>query len=266
MCTVTYLPRPSGFILTHNRDEAPSRSSQVIIREKTPGGHTLLFPRDEMAGGTWIATSREGRTACLLNGAFVLHKRELPYRRSRGLILLDFFDWENPDDFFQHYDFEGVEPFTFLFFDRGHFSESLVPKKSGSERAIPRILEFRWDGLQRYLENLPVDQAHFWCSATLYPAEMQVRRELVFRDWLTIEPITNPPITSQIFSLHLTGSIGDPENNYVMSRAGKVQTVSITQVIVDEKSARMRYLDLLGGKRSERRLTRNKRVAITVNR
>ncbi|MBK6998312.1 MAG: NRDE family protein [Lewinellaceae bacterium] len=121
MCTVTYLPRPSGFILTHNRDEAPSRSSQSIVREKTPGGKTLLFPRDTLAGGTWIATSREGRTACLLNGAFVLHKRELPYRRSRGLILLDFFDWENPDIFFERYDFERVEPFTMLFLSKANF-------------------------------------------------------------------------------------------------------------------------------------------------
>ncbi len=279
MCTVTYLPRPAGFILTHNRDEAPSRSSQSIVREQTPGGDTLLFPRDTLAGGTWIATSRQGRTACLLNGAFVLHKRELPYRRSRGLILLDFFDWENPDEFFQQYDFERVEPFTFLFFDRSQLSDSLIPKKSGSE-SLRRILEFRWDGQRRYLKNLPVDQAHFWCSATLYPPEMQVRREQVFRNWLTNRPITNEPITNQpitftrrslreggsLTTLHLTGNIGDPENDYVMNRAGRVQTVSITQIIVDEKSARMRYLDLLGGNRSERRLSHSKRKAIPVNR
>jgi len=265
MCTVTYLPRPSGFILTHNRDEAPSRSSQSIVREQTSGGDTLLFPRDTLAGGTWIATSREGRTACLLNGAFVLHRRELPYRRSRGLILLDFFNWENPDDFFEQYDFERVEPFTFLFFDRSQLSESLIPKKSGSE-SLRRILEFRWDGQQRYLKSLPLDQAHFWCSATLYPSEMQIRREQVFRDWLTNQPITNQPITHQLLTLHLTGSIGDPENDFVMNRAGRVQTVSITQIIVDEKNARMRYLDLLGGNRSERWLSHSKREAITVNR
>ncbi|MBK6998313.1 MAG: hypothetical protein IPH31_26840 [Lewinellaceae bacterium] len=95
---------------------------------------------------------------------------------------------------------------------------------------------------------------------------MQVRREQVFRNWLTSQPITNQPITNQLSTLHLTGSIGDPENNYVMNRAGRVQTVSITQIIVDEKSARMRYLDLLGGNRSERRLSHSKRKAIPVNR
>ncbi len=258
MCTVTYLPRPSGFILTHNRDEAPSRNTHAIAREKTPGGDTLLFPRDTMAGGTWIATSRKGRTACLLNGAFVLHSRQLPYRRSRGLILLDFFDWKNPDDFFQNYDFDHIEPFTFLFFDRSQLPES----------SVHQVTEFRWDGQQRHLKNLNPNEPHFWCSATLYPAAMQVRREQVFKDWLTSQPInqsTNQPI-NQIIHLHQTGSVNDPENDYVMNRAGRVQTVSITQVIVDEKNAQMRYLDLLGGNSSKRRLTYSQRAAFTVNR
>ncbi len=284
MCTVTYLPRPSGFILTHNRDEAPSRSSQVIVREKTPGGHSLLFPRDAMAGGSWIATSSQGRTACLLNGAFVLHTRQLPYRRSRGLILLDFFDWENPDEFFEDYDLENIEPFTFLFFEQNQLPESLIPNKSGSGSSIQRVTEFRWDGQQRFLKNLPVDQAHFWCSATLYPPAMQIRREQVFREWLISHQSPLPAVAlakvgtshpafakatagkQSIITLHLKGSIGDPENDFVMNRAGKVQTVSITQVIVDEKNAHMSHLDLLGRKRSERRLTHSKRVATAVNR
>jgi len=157
MCTVTYLPKPSGFILTHNRDEAPSRSPQSIVRENKLDGNTLLFPRDKKAGGTWIATTRHGRTACLLNGAFVKHHHSPPYRRSRGLILLDFFEWAEPDDFFQLYDFEGVEPFTMLVFAQNKLSES----------SIPRVIEFRWDGQIRHLKNLPAHEAHFWCSSTL---------------------------------------------------------------------------------------------------
>ena len=262
MCTVTYLPRHSGFILTHNRDEAPSRSPMSIVREKTPGGDTLLFPRDIQAGGTWIATSRQGRTACLLNGAFVLHQRVLPYRRSRGLMLLDFFDWENPDDFFRDYNLEGMEPFTFLFFQHSAISD----------RAADSIIELRWDGHQRYLKSLSETEPHFWCSATLYPSDMQVRREQVFKDWLHTHPVqdlraTNPrSAIPAITHLHLTGGIHDPENNFVMNRAGKVQTVSLTQVIADEKNARMRYFDLLGGNRSERRLALSQRMAMALNR
>lgn len=245
MCTVSYLPRPAGFILTHNRDEAPSRSPQRIVRESKPDGQPLLFPRDTQAGGTWIAVSRVGRTACLLNGAFVLHKRQLPYRRSRGLLLLDFFDWSNPDEFFTQYDLDNIEPFTFLYFEHapGNHSKPL------------RILELRWDGEQRHLKNLDPAQAHFWCSATLYPAEMQTKRAAVFQKWLDkyapIEQCPRPPV----LHLHKTGSVGDPEYDFVMNRAGRVQTVSITQITVHEKTARMRYLDLLEKKESERRLT-----------
>lgn len=272
MCTVTYLPRPSGFILTHNRDEAPSRSPQSIVREAKSDGNTLLFPRDIKAGGTWIATSRQGRTACLLNGAFVKHHHQPPYRRSRGLILLDFFEWEQPDDFFQQYDLEGVEPFTMLFFaQEKHFESSNI-----SESSIPRVSEFRWDGQQRFFTPLPSNEAHFWCSSTLYPPAMQARREQVFRDWLaqsphhsitqSLHPSITPSLHHSIISLHRTGSVGDPENDYVMDRAGKVRTVSLTQVIVDEKNARMRYFDLLEGNHSERWLRQSKRTAMTVNR
>jgi hypothetical protein len=259
MCTVTYLPKPSGFILTHNRDEAPNRSTQSIFKEKTPHGNVLLFPRDAQAGGTWIASSKDGKTACLLNGAFVLHRRELPYRRSRGLLLLDFFDWDDPAAFFQDYDLDRIEPFTFLYFE-----------KPSNETEVRRVTELRWDGQQRFIKELSPHLPHFWCSATLYPPEMQIRREQVFRDWLNHQSLNHQlhqsPTPESIITLHQTGSINDPENDYVMNRAERVRTVSITQVVVDEKNAQMKYIDLLGGNRSERRLMASKRAAKAVNR
>lgn len=237
MCTVTYVPLVAdagGFILTHNRDEAPSRSPEDISRIKNSRGDVLICPRDTRAGGTWIATSRSGKTACLLNGAFVKHPHHPPYRRSRGLLLLDFFDWESPDDFFQGYDLEGIEPFTLLFFEKN------------------RVAELRWDGLMRHLKNLAPDATHFWCSATLYPPDMQVRREQVFRQWLLSK--RNMPTQQLLLHLHRTGSVGDPENDFVMNRSGRVCTVSITQVVCKNDRAAMRYHDLLGDGRSSRRL------------
>ncbi|MCB0533570.1 MAG: NRDE family protein [Lewinellaceae bacterium] len=233
MCTVTYLPVSTGFVLTQNRDEAPTRSPQIISKEKRFGTE-LLFPKDTKAGGTWIATARDGRTACLLNGAFEKHKHEPPYRLSRGLVLLDFFRWPEPQLFFEQYDLDGIEPFTFLFFSPG------------------KVTELRWDGKTRHLKNLPPNQAHFWCSATLYPPPMQERRERVFRDWLTTQNLEQPRLSSRIFSLHLTGSVGDPENDYVMNRAGRVCTVSVTQVALRSGYVRMRYADLLDAKHDRR--------------
>jgi len=230
VCTVTYLPIGRGFVLTHNRDEAPARSQHGLSRTGA-----LLFPQDAKAGGAWIAAARDGRTACLLNGAFVKHRHEPPYRRSRGLVLLDFFEWPDPDDFFERYDLAGIEPFTFLFFQ--------------SER----VVELRWDGARRYVAELPPGQPHFWCSATLYPPDMQTRREGVFRDWLGHHSRTAARrLPAALLDLHLTGSVGDPENDYVMNRAERVRTVSVTQVLRQEQRVRMRYVDLLAGKREMR--------------
>ncbi len=233
MCTVTYLPTPAGFILTHNRDEAPTRSPKAISREKS-GDDVLLFPRDTKAGGAWVVTAKSGKSACLLNGAFVKHYHDPPYRRSRGLVLLDFFQWAKPDDFFQNYDLEGIEPFTFLYFHRND------------------AMELRWDGSRRHLKRLDTDAPLFWCSATLYPPEMQVRREQVFRDWLSGRHTV--PSSGSLVALHRTGSVGDPENDYVMNRSGRVCTVSITQITLTFGISKMRYLDLLEGNRDTRRV------------
>jgi hypothetical protein len=237
MCTVTYLPYREGFVLTHNRDEAPSRSTQHIKRGRA-GAQTLLFPQDSKAGGTWIATARSGRTACLLNGAFIKHKHQPPYRRSRGLILLDFFAAPDPDAFLRDCDLEGIEPFTLLFFAPG------------------RVVELRWDGAQRHLLELDPAAAHFWCSATLYPPEMQEKREAVFRHWLAKRaPQSARRLPADILYLHRTGSVGDPENDYVMDRSGRVQTVSITQIVQSHKGARMRYDTILEASNAQRRLS-----------
>ena len=242
MCTVTFLPASSGFILTHNRDEAPNRSPHAIAREKT-GTDILLFPRDTRDGGAWIAAGKSGKTACLLNGAFVKHHHQPPYRRSRGLVLLDFFEWQQPTPFVQAYNLEGIEPFTFLLFEN------------------EAVTELRWDGMQRHLKTLSSQEPHFWCSATLYPPEMQTKREKVFRNWLDD---TVQPGPSAIHRLHRTGSVGDPENDFVMNRGGRVCTVSITQVVRKKEMVQMRYFDLLEGHRDTRRMLARKRLVNTI--
>ena len=234
MCTVTYVPASQGFILTHNRDEAPTRSPLEITRETNPH-RTLLFPRDTKAGGTWITTDDRHATACLLNGAFVKHHHRPPYRRSRGLLLLDCMNTENPSGFLASYDYSGIEPFTLLLFANG------------------LVEEIRWDEQQYYSKILPADEPHFWCSSTLYPPDMQVIREQIFREWLASgrEEIHS----ESLFNLHRTGSVNDPENDYVMNRQDRVRTVSITQVTKTRGESVMQYVDLLHNRQDVRSIT-----------
>ena len=222
MCTVTYLPSASGFILTHNRDEAPARSPKNLERENR-AGNTLLFPRDTGAGGTWIAASDNGRLACVLNGAFVKHKHQPPYRRSRGLLLLDFFETPDGDRFFTEHPLDGIEPFTMLWFEEG------------------RVNELRWDGMERHVKNLDPEKTHFWCSATLYPPEMQTIREAVFREWEKENDLS----ASAILDLHRNGSVDDPFNDFVMNRNNLVRTVSISQIEFGKAGFAFSYYELL---------------------
>ena len=77
MCTVTVIPKINselGFILTSNRDEAADREAlpPEFYMEKEI---KMLYPKDKLAGGTWIGISEKNRLICLLNGEFKPHVR-----------------------------------------------------------------------------------------------------------------------------------------------------------------------------------------------
>ena len=74
MCTVSYLPlSQTDYILTSNRDETVERPVCFPINQYLIGERTVYFPKDQQAGGTWIATTGDSVTLCLLNGGFEPH-------------------------------------------------------------------------------------------------------------------------------------------------------------------------------------------------
>src|SRR5262245_45879473 len=134
MCTVSFVPQKRNqFILTSNRDETVASglaSAPPIIEKKN---YKILCPVDPLAKWTWIAASDYGDVLCLLNGAFGRHKRKLPYRMSRGLVVLDYFSVGDPEAFNRDYDLTNIEPFTLVMVHRG---------KS------PQLFQLKWDGTQ----------------------------------------------------------------------------------------------------------------------
>ncbi|MCC7233369.1 MAG: NRDE family protein [Bacteroidia bacterium] len=231
MCTVTYLPGNGKiFTLTSNRDERFERSIADPPDFYFRNGRSLLYPRDKDALGTWIATDGSRFTLCLLNGAFHPHKHEPPYRRSRGLVLLDFFDTGKPEEYFANYDFKGIEPFTLLLID------------IGKER---KVHEARWDGTTLF-HSMPDPRApHIWSSVTLYSPETIGMRENWFSAF--IHGSDNYKGYSA-FDFHRMAGSGDAANGLLMNRNHKVFTVSVTSIQREEHDVTMLYYDTLSQK------------------
>lgn len=224
MCTVSYLPLESGqFVLTSNRDESPKRSPLGLEFDNEG---TLLLPREPQKGGTWICAAQNNRLVCLLNGAFDRHQHQPPYRKSRGIVVLDFFKYKTALAFFEDYDLEGVEPFTMVIYDNG------------------KLYEFRWDETQKHPKSLDATQPYIWSSSTLYTSEIKALRQEWFNNWQKTAPST----PQSILNFHQTAGIGDLENDLIMQRYdGALKTVSITTVQKKAAHFEMTYNDLIHG-------------------
>lgn len=230
MCTVTYLPLSKhSFILTSNRDENPLRIA-LPPAKYLHYGQSIYYPKDPQAGGTWIASSEKNFTLCLLNGAFKKHQHLPPYRISRGIMLLDFFKYNDAEKFAAEYNFIGIEPFTLLLIGN----------------SVPIIFyELRWDGLQVHLRKVDVTQPEIWSSAMLYPDDVINQRRQWFAEWLANH---NNYTTDTIFKFHRFGGNDDEANKLVMNRENKVRTVSITMINQSDQKHSMLYNDLLQNK------------------
>lgn len=233
MCTVTYIPKGNDqFILTSNRDENSQRATGAP-RIQLSQSQQALFPQDPKSGGTWIAAAVNNRVACLLNGAFVKHQHNPPYRHSRGLVVLDYFKYANIQEFIDRYDLRDIEPFTLILYEKG------------------RLLEFRWDGKAKHPLKLDLQQTYIWSSCTLYDDQVIQQRASWFNHWL--QKKSNPEIPD-LLNFHQHGGEQDHTNGFVMNRQNQVQTLSITAIEKKQVSAQMHHLDLLDGSISSQRI------------
>ena len=228
MCTVSFLPTGgNNFILTSNRDEKDSREIAHPPQKFVHHHIRVVYPQDPRARGTWIAASENGFTLCLLNGGFMYHKSKPPYRKSRGVVLLDFYKFCNVNQFVVNYDFKGIEPFTLI----------IIEYKSAL-----KLYELRWDGKQIHLSFKDHKTTHIWSSVTLYTKEIIAEREQWFENWKKEQ--AGGYNAESIMQFHKTGGKGDKENDVLMRREGTF-TVSVTQVIKQEKEVVMNYTDCI---------------------
>ena len=223
MCTVSIIPVRETFIITSNRDEKTNRKDAIPPGMSLYSGQKLFYPKDGDAGGTWIVMKENGDAAVLLNGAFICHRAEPPYRLSRGTILLDIISTERPSVTFTKINLQDIEPFTLILLE----SNSLY--------------EFRWDGTEKYCKQLSINRPYIWSSATLYDGFVVKKREQWFASFLN----SHPTLTQQdVMSFHQFSGDGDKKNDLRMTRDGLYSTVSITSIFLTKDRANMKYVDL----------------------
>lgn len=225
MCTVTLLPnsvKKNGFILTSNRDEAAEREA-IPPDFYSENEIKMLYPRDKLAGGTWIGLSEQNRLICLLNGEFKPHIRESSYRLSRGVVVKDLLAATSIDIAVENYDFKNIEPFTIV----------AVDWNSGL-----RFMELVWDGEIKHFKELGL-KPHIWSSSPLYSSEMKIYREKWFQEFQQ----RNIPNAQSLWDFHTSAGIGNPDIDVVMDR-GFVKTQNITQIERTNDTIEMRFMDL----------------------
>lgn len=223
MCTVTFIRKREHFFITSNRDEKIHRGKALPPSVYHIGLADLLFPKDTDAGGTWIVLKNNTTAAVLLNGGFVSHQSAPPYRRSRGLILLDILAASDPESFFTKINLTEIEPFTLILLQDY------------------KLYECRWNGQEKFKSLLDTQQNYIWSSATLYAESTQQQRLEWFAKWQKANP---DPDIENIVHFHRFAGDGDLQNDLQMNRGGQLLTVSITAIQLAGEHASMQYLDL----------------------
>jgi hypothetical protein len=201
LCILSIFSQENGdFILTQNRDESHLRptSDEILTREIEHKPFT--GPIDLVSKGTWIYYSDE-YVVCILNGEYEKHSHLPPYRKSRGLIVLEFLKFNSVEEFAKEIDLKGIEPFTMV----------MVHRKN-SERKI-----LVWNGKEKFLEDHSGEELIVRSSSTLYNSE---EKEFHHHEFEQIREITSP----EIMKMH------DKLKMHPNTQFPTVQTTSITQI------------------------------------
>lgn len=218
-----------NFVLTSNRDEAPGRKT-LAPEVYTEKGVKMAFPKDMVAGGTWLGISERNRLINLLNGGFENHVRKPPYRLSRGVVVKELLAAEDFVEATEKFNFLNIEPFTLIVVD---WQSKL------------NFTEFVWDGSQKHLKNLLI-APQIWSSTPLYASEAKKQRQSWFQE-LQKKQFFTP---DELLKFHTSAGEGDATNGLIMDR-GFVKTRSISQVVLSGEKLSFYYQDLESKKESE---------------
>ena len=227
MCTVSFVCSNDKIIITSNRDEKIIRPSAIPPKNYRLNGKNIIYPKDSKAGGTWFVVDENGTVLVLLNGADEKHQVQLPYRKSRGQIVLEMISSTSPKEFWNEIDLENIEPFTLVLFQH------------------KQLFQLRWNGTEKSALDLEINKNYVWSSSTLYCKEIREQRASWFYTFLDL----NPEITEEkMLHFHRYTEADNNEHGLVINRNNELKTLSITQSVIEKNKVTMNYLDLIAEK------------------
>lgn len=218
MCLVSFVPYKDSFSIISNRDESIHREVPSLVDEKI-NGKTLYFPKD-VKGGTWIGYDNLKNVIVLLNGGKEKHQRKLPYRKSRGLIVLELLGSSNISAQWKDLHLDNIEPFTIVFFNQDQ-----------------ELQEWIWDGNKKFTTILDHQQAYCWKSSTLYLPEEQDETKNDLKTFLS-----TPKTASAVRDFHLArryeNKTTPPIHPQIKTVSNTIINISSTDISLDYKNLR----------------------------
>ena len=240
MCTVSFYKYGHETIITSNRDENLDRPMAISPKKISLPDGWAYAPIDPKGGGTWFGVRQDGNVYVLLNGATEAHLPALPYRKSRGAIMMELLtkndfveDWEQIDLF-------QIEPFTIIAYTDNN------------------LHHVYWDGTQKTNNLLNPEVPHIWSSSTLYGPQVRPLRKQWFMDF--IKENNSGVNAKSLFDFHRNTQSNDFENGLIIKRSNNISTKNITQCLIQQDAMTLTHLDLVENKKNIVYDTLNKTV------
>ena len=167
MCTLTFIPKPQGYLLGMNRDERLTRELALPPVASTNLNVSAVYPR-ESGGGAWIGSNSAGITFALLNQNPGPHARVK--ERSRGEIIPALLGSVHFPEAMRHFQKLGLQGRVAIcscrVFSRGQ-----------------TISQCRWDGKELEFVRIGWDVRHWFSSGVSDEMARKVRGNTCYEAW-----------------------------------------------------------------------------------
>ena len=221
MCTVSFLPKSSGFYLAMNRDEKRERFVAIAPAIVELGRHRAILPR-ELSGGTWISANDSGLCLALINWHRI-ERQPKSQPLSRGLVVKELAGISTAHEIaasVKKLPICKLRPFRLI---------AIVPGEK-------RVIEWRWNLRRLAIRNHEWRRQH-WFSSGFDEDRAEVERQRVCED---ANDRDSADSLMWLRRLHASHAPKRGPFSICMHR-GDATTVSYSEVAVGPRSVVMRY-------------------------